>query len=412
MKKLIILLSLITLSCSNDKDVTNTPPILTEEVLTYNHEKINNDLLLVNDAANDEVYLLKKNGEKFHEWTLSNEIGNDVTLEDDGNLLALLKTDNDQITFGGHGGKIQRINPDSKIDWEFTYSTSEYNLHHDIEKLPNGNILALLWEKKTNLEAKEKGYKGDEDLFIESIIEINPKTNNIVWKWSSWNHTVQNIDNTKLNYASISNNPQLIDINYNSSTNGDIMHANAIEYDSKNDLIFISVNFYSEIWVIDHSTTTEEATTNSGGNYNKGGNLIYRFGNPSSYKGDGKRLFYNNHHCNFIKNDLPGGGNMLVFNNGTNNNLSSVFELKLPTTFDFKTPPSIIWLYENPELYFAKVSGAVRTKNGNTLITEGDFGYWEVTENKEVVWQYSKSGFFWRGYPYEYNSEAITNLKK
>ena len=37
------------------------------------------------------------------------------------------------------------------------------------------------------------------------------------------------------------------------------MHANGIDYDSDKDIIYVSVNAYSEIWVIDHSTTITEA---------------------------------------------------------------------------------------------------------------------------------------------------------
>ena len=115
----------------------------------------------------------QKDGKKFHEWTLSNELGNDVVLEENGKLLALLKTDDDKITFGGSGGQIQIINPDNSIDWQFVYSTEDYNLHHDIERLPNGNIIALVWEKKVATDAQAKGYQTNNDFYVESVIEIS-----------------------------------------------------------------------------------------------------------------------------------------------------------------------------------------------------------------------------------------------
>jgi hypothetical protein len=399
-------------SCSKDSEKAPVVPELTDEVLVYEPEKISDNLVLVTDAGADEVYLLQKDGKKFHEWTLSNELGNDVVLEENGKLLALLKTDDDKITFGGSGGQIQIINPDNSIDWQFVYSTEDYNLHHDIERLPNGNIIALVWEKKVATDAQARGYQTNNDFYVESVIEINPTTNQIVWKWSSWDHLIQDADNTKLNFGSVSDNPQLIDINFNTFDHGDNMHANAIEYDEKKDIIFISVNFYNEVWVIDHSTTTEQAKTNTGGNYNKGGNLLYRFGNPATFKSTGTQLFSNNHHCNIINDGLPGAGNMLIFNNGTKDKQSTVFELQFPTPFDFNTAPTVIWSYTNGELFSSKVSGAQRTENGNTIITEGDFGYWEVTSSKEIVWQYNKPGFFWRGYPYKTTNTAVVNLKK
>ncbi|MGB5385042.1 MAG: hypothetical protein WBN19_14385 [Lutimonas sp.] len=54
----------------------------------------------------------------------------------------------------------------------------------------------------------------------------------------------------------------------------------------------------------------------------------------------------------------------------------------------------------------------MRLKNGNTLICEGDFGYWEVTPNGEVAWKYNGLGdtSFWRGYAYAKDSEEIKAL--
>ena len=55
---------------------------------------------------------------------------------------------------------------------------------------------------------------------------------------------------------------------------------------------------------------------------------------------------------------------------------------------------------QTPICFFGKISGAYRLPNGNTLICEGDFGYWEVTPNGEVVWKYQGQYNFWRGYVY------------
>ena len=120
-------------SCSNDSEKAPTIPELTDEILVYEPTKISDNLVLVADPGADEVYLLQKDGKRFHEWTLTDELGNDAYLEDDGKLLAILKTGNDKIIFGGSGGQIQVINPDNSIDWKFVYSTEDYNLHHDVE---------------------------------------------------------------------------------------------------------------------------------------------------------------------------------------------------------------------------------------------------------------------------------------
>jgi hypothetical protein len=61
---------------------------------------------------------------------------------------------------------------------------------------------------------------------------------------------------------------------------------------------------------------------------------------------------------------------------------------------DQNEEPIITWSYTNSQLFSPIVSGAVELPNGNKLITEGDFGHWEVTEEGELVWQYFYPGFF------------------
>ncbi|MCK5443117.1 MAG: hypothetical protein KAJ23_14620, partial [Maribacter sp.] len=223
----------------------------------------------------------------------------------------------------------------------------------------------------------------------------------------------QDFDETKNNFGVISDNPHKINLNYVLDDEGDIMHGNGIAYDPLKDVIYLSINFYSEIWVIDHSTSPEEASTASGGNYGKGGDLVYRFGNPDAYGNTaGERLFFNIHFPNLLKgHDL---GKILVFSNGGDLNQSTVYELKLPQAFNLQAnqnnEPEVVWSFTDPDLFSAKVSGAVRLPNGNTMIAEGDFGIWEVTADGKVVWKFSNPGFYWRAYHYDKTSQAIINL--
>ena len=163
------------------------------------------------------------------------------------------------------------------------------------------------------------------------------------------------------------------------------------------------MNYYSEVWVIDHSVSNENSSSSLG-------DLKYRFGNPSAYKADGERLFFNNHHPNLVELDPITKGNFLIFMNGYEDEQSIVYELKLPyNSFDDNDtliPPDVLWSFTSPDLFHGKISGAIRLSNGNTLICEGDFGYWEVTNEGEVVWLYDGGGeTFWRGY-------SITNEVK
>jgi hypothetical protein len=72
--------------------------------------------------------------------------------------------------------------------------------------------------------------------------------------------------------------------------------------------------------------------------------------------------------------------------------------------------PETVWQYTRDNLYSAKVSGAIRLDNGNTLITSGSMGVIEVTNEKEVVWEFEGTGFYWRTYHYNFDSSAISFL--
>lgn len=401
-------------------------PIVSElGELLLNDSKSSKGYVLVNDTSSDRVFLMDKDSVKIvHEWELSLELGNDAELLPNGKLLVSLGAENPSFSFGGFGGVVQILNLDGSIEWEFSYASETHLIHHDVEMLPNGNVLALVWELKTLDEAKEKGYLGTEEaIYPESIIEISPITNEIVWRWDSWNQLIQDVDPEKENYATLSDHPELININFTDELSldvkrdGDFMYANGLDYDEANDLIYLSVNFYSEVWVIDHSTTSIEAKGGSGGNYDKGGELVYRFGNPSAYSNElGQRIFYNNHFPNLIEDDFPGNRNMLIYVNGSaDSEQSMVYELKIPNSFrllpNVDNELDVVWSYTRQGLFSPRVSGAVRLDNGNTLITSGSSGILEVTNDKEVVWEFTGKGFYWRSYHYNLNNEVLLFLQ-
>lgn len=427
-----LILFLTILSCSNEEIITEdvpseelteeqeeTPQITTEVVegemgtATYFDKSLVEDhYILVNDAMSNRVYLMDKNADIVYEWPLGDrKIGNDVLLLEDGTLLASLQADNPEILFGGFGGKIQFIAKNGDILWDYTYSNNEHRTHHDVELLPNGNVLAIAWERMSKEDAIANGSQLDTDLFPESVLEIDPNTDQIVWEWHAKDHLIQDFDETKLNYGIVEENRQLINLNYTNTDDGNIMHINGIGYDTLNDLIYLSVNFYSEVWVLDHSTTKEEASGHLGGNFGRGGDLVYRFGNPSTQNDNtSERLFTNNHFPNLFE-----PSKMLIFTNGGDLGRSTVYELQLPEELNQQTIPSltfpeILWSFTDAELYSPKVSGAIRLPSGNTLITEGDYGIWEVTSTGKIVWKFSGQGFFWRAYHYAKDDPAILAL--
>lgn len=414
---LFLIIGLIFHSCNNDDDISEEEVNLSDSIEVYNGNDIENGYVLAVENGSNTSYLLNKEGHKIYEWTFDSNLGNDLEILPNGKLLGIFKATDPEIAFGGYGGIIKTLGSDGTTEWEYNFATYDKIAHHDVEMLPNGNVLFIAWERISSSIASQAGVDTiTTDIFPEVIVEVNPTTNQIVWEWHSFDHIVQDRFDTLPNFANVSDNPQLIDINYNAVENGDIMHANGIDYDAEKDVIYLSVNFYHEVWVIDHSTTTAEAATDSGGNYNKGGNLLYRFGNPEAYQNThGERIFNNNHFPNLLEGNEPGAGNMLVYGNGNDINQSTVFELDLPDNFSLlpntDNEPGIVWSFTHPDLYFGRISGAVRLKNGNTLIAEGDYGFWEVTPNNDIVWKYNGGGdVFWRCYGYLPTDANIINL--
>jgi hypothetical protein len=155
--------------------------------------------------------------------------------------------------------------------------------------------------------------------------------------------------------------------------------------------------------VIDHTTTTAQAAGHTGGRYGKGGDLLYRWGNPICYKtgNAGNQKLFQQHDAHWIDSTCPGAGNILVFNNGLGRNYSSVDEFTPPidssgnylrtpgTAFG---PANLTWSYvANPpaSMYSSAISGAQRFPNGNTLICDGVHGvFLEVTQSGQTVWKY------------------------
>ena len=380
-------------------DVSHLP----EEVEVYKKSQFDpHPIFAVHLGANTSV-VINKDGEIIQEYNFENRLGNDIERLPNGEFLGIFKPmTKTHISFGGSGGVLRRINADQQTLWQYVISSETELAHHDLERLPNGNVMTIVWEKISTEQAIALGAQTEVPIYLEKLVEIDPNTDEIVWQWRSADHLIQDVDDSASTYGNIRQYPRKIDINYNSHIeDGDWMHANGIVYDHTRDLVFMTVNFYDEVWVIDHSTTTAQASTASGGNYGVGGDLVYRFGNPAAYGSAQPPIFDHVHHPNFSNDNNT---QMLFYSNGETAEKSIVFELQLPAQLSLdpntENLPAIVWQFSHPEMYYRIVSGAVKLPNGNVLICEGDFGFWEINPSGHVVWKMKgyQSGF-WRAYP-------------
>ncbi|NJD10564.1 MAG: arylsulfotransferase (ASST), partial [Gemmatimonadetes bacterium] len=221
-------------------------------------------------------------------------------------------------------------------------------------------------------------------------------------------HLVQNSDPAKPHYGVPSQHPELVAPAL--SDNGKVPafwnHMNSVAYNAALDQVVMSVRGNSELWVIDHSTTTAQAAGHTGGRSGKGGDLLYRWGNPATYGigSTGAQMLYQQHDVQWIDAGSPGEGHFLVFNNGLNRPggaSSSVDEITPPVNADGSYtrtagaafgPTQLTWTYGGTfgkEYYAEAISGAQRLPNGNTLICYGTHGVLvEVTPAGEAVWEY------------------------
>jgi Arylsulfotransferase (ASST)/Secretion system C-terminal sorting domain len=406
------------------KKITNLSFILLLFISTFSFSQ--NTIGTINNTSNSyngftlftydtETYLINNCGEIINQWTSSFPPGNSVSLLENGNLLRASKIENNDIVFGGVGGRVELIDWDGTLIWSYNYSTSEVRQHHDAYPMPNGNVLILAATVMSNADAILAGRDPlnlpQSILYNEQIIEVEPvgsTSGNIVWEWNIKDHFIQDFDNSKNNFGVIADNPQLIDINYlgNSAGNSNWLHINSMQYYEELDQIVISSRLLNEIYIIDHSTTNIESASHTGGTYGKGGDILYRWGNPEAY-GQGssvdKKLF-GQHFPHFIPSGLPNAGKLIVFNNGLNRtpSFSEVFILTPPTTalgvYEYITnsaygPNAPDYIYTDPIIntnFFSHfLSSAQQLPNGNILICSGSTGYFfEIDSNNDKVWEY------------------------
>jgi hypothetical protein len=359
-----------------------------------------------------ETHLLDESGTIVHTWNAEFVPGNSVYMLPNGNLMRTKRVSGG-MPLPGVGGGVREIAWDSTVLWDFTYSNDDVTAHHDIEPLPGGNVLMLAWENFTPAQAIQAGLNPallQGSVFrVDHIIEVQPTgptTGNIVWEWHALDHVIQDLDPTADNFGVVADHPELADLNYPATSNSNWIHLNSIDYNAEFDQILISSRNRSEIWVIDHSTTTAEAAGHTGGQSGQGGDLLYRWGNPFSYGAGtvGDQQLFRQHDATWIDVGYPGAGNILVFNNDfgpPSAPASAIFELVPPVdgSGNYSLAPgaaygprSPVWMYTAPtptDFYSNFISGCERQPNGNTVVCSGAQGwFFEVTPEKEKVWEY------------------------
>jgi len=366
--------------------------------LRYKADGVSGGYTLFTPEKNKDVYLINNCGEVINTWNFSERPGLTCYLLDNGNLLRAGKD------------SLEIRDWDNNVVWSYDMASNGISQHHDIEPLPNGNILCVVHDEYSDVTMLAEGRDPsitDVNFKLDKIVELSPVgTNNatIVWEWKFIDHFIQDFDNSKNNYGVVEDHPELIDLNFDNGKTEDWTHVNSVDYNQSLDQIIISARHLNEIYIIDHSTTTAEAASHVGGDSNMGGDILWRWGNTEVYRQGtvaDEQLFLQ-HDAQWVQDGFLDATKISVFNNGGDGtgSHSSIHliepvinagvysmdsDIFLPADFDWSWTGSIL----SESFQEGKKCGVQSLENGNMILCENSKGQLtEVAKNGEIVWVY------------------------
>jgi hypothetical protein len=408
-------------------------------LVAHDPARVSPGYVLFAPLGSNRTFLVDNEGRVVHLWRSLTALAGDQMLLADGSLLRLGRDlDFAHFRTGGVGGWLERLAWDGEELWAWRFASARAVTHHDFEPLPNGNVLVLAWERKSPEEARLAGRRVEripsQGVWADFVLEVKPEPprgGTIVWEWHVWDHLVQLVDATAETYGDPREHPGKVDLNAEAQVasvsaeelaqlkalgyvpataapedlDADFLHVNALDHHAGLDQIALSVRDLGEVWIVDHGTTTAEARGSLGGKRGRGGEILYRWGNASAF-GRGaasERWLGDPHDARWVREGSPGAGRITIFNNSVRgrNAWSAVEEIALPllpnglyalAPGEAFAPRAPAWRYEatpRERFHAARLSGAQRTANGNTLVSSGPQGrLFEVTPAGEIVWEY------------------------
>jgi len=319
-------------------------------------------------------YTLIPSGSKT---TLVDQSGTTVASWATGGYAAYLTDSGTLIGQSGNGtgpgapyGKLVEVRGTTVLrSWQWTSPTSG-TLHHAHTIMPNGHWLAVGYEQVSGIT----GYSGN--LWNEHILEYDPVAAKVVWEWKATDH------------MSTTNNPRKINPT-KLTTGGDAFHFNSVSYDPDRDLVLVSSHAMNEILVVDHSTTTAQAATSTGGRYGHGGDFLFRWGSAKNYGGTSATVTNVFHGGNIVGPGLPGAGHFLVF---ANTDVVAKHSRAYEVSADFSSADTGYTLAASGEFNASVVFNWYSTTG--TYESAGNFGFVQRLPNGNTFITFTKSSKF------------------
>lgn len=296
-------------------------------------------------SANQKyAYLIDMHGRFVHEWRCDEGITN-PTLMPNGSLMCMAMPSEEvqgQRGLNGQAAACYELDWDSNITWRY----DDPWMHHDYQRLPNGNTLLVKWVPmpRSIVKKVKGGYhaEGDDpsEMLGDVVIEITPE-GEIVKEWKSWDHF-----DTKT------------EVGGPLSHRKEWSHCNSISLAPNGD------------WLLSFRRISTIVQVNP-----KSGKIRWKWGDGTTAA---------QHDVKYASDDT-----ITIFDNGVHR--ANGMEFSRAIEIDAKTK-EIVWEYhDNPPFSFFTLMGgsADVLPNNNVLICETSKGqFFEVTRDKKVVWEY------------------------
>lgn len=352
----------------------------TKAVSIYDAERAFEGLTLVPESGSGTVKLISMNGSVLHSWRTD---ADRARLLPSGNLLVVhgSKWGRNREPWRSERDTLREYNWDGDIVWEFKAPDLA---HHDVHRLPNGNTLFPI---RAEMPLESLNRIVDQSLRTgglrsDAILEVNQK-GEIVWSWYAYDHLdVNSCGERGCDYLISSGKPNKriedwTHINTAAPLPENKWYDQGDERFKPGNLVVMPRNWWT-VLIVDRESKE----------------VVWQ------YRGDYKGGLGGGHEPHMIEKGLPGAGNILIFDNGSDVHHKRSFILEInPQT------KKVEWVYDKGREFYSVTRGsAQRLPNGNTLISEDRSGrVFEVTPEQETVWQYQSADPTSRAHRYAYD---------
>ncbi|MEZ4754724.1 MAG: arylsulfotransferase family protein [Bdellovibrionota bacterium] len=319
-------------------------------------------LTLYPEAGTGKVHLISMQGQSIHQWKVD---AMRARLLKNCNLLVIhgTKWGMDREPWRSLRKKVREYDWSGNVVWEYEAPEAA---HHDIHRLDNGNTLFLyktLIPEAQRLTLKDPIWR-QSNVRSDAILEVSP-AGEVAWQWFAHDYLDPNkcgergcpeLKKAKLNEKEV----DWTHLN-TASPLPENKHYDAGDQRFKPGNILILPRNWWMTLLIDKQS----------------GKVVW------DYSGDYKGGLSGGHEAQMIAKDLPGEGNILIFDNGRSSKQSYALEIN-PITKE------VVWVYDAGQDFFSEAAGSLqRLPNGNTLLSEDTKGrVLEVSPEGEIVWQY------------------------